>query len=298
LDGDGWVALWLAQTGVSVLPLRHPPIGLRSRQGALLGGNVSVSGYRVRQDYTHRPENLFILSFHQMNMTIRATVCVFLLFAPLLHAQENSVDRRASDFGSSGIGLTETLLKFAHQQNVRIAVEYVDRNALDQPIAVNLQDKTVRQGLDSILRNGRGYSWRTRNGVIEIRNQHVSKRANQQLDTVIPVFQISDSASAKAASAMLWMNLQAKLDPSMKGFAVSVGGGAEASNVIPATLHNRTVREILAYIVVNSRAEGWIVTGPSECLGFTPYCGLWMLVETPPSIPSYGPLLDNIRKNL
>ena len=136
-----------------------------------------------------------------------------------------------------------------------------------------------------------------RNGIIEIRNEHGSKRADKQLDTIIPVFEISNSASAKSASVMLWMNLRMKLDPSMKGFATSVGEGAEASKVTPTTLHNRTVRQILAYIILNSRAEGWIVAGPSECLGFTPYCGLWVLVETPPSSPSYGPLLENIRKN-
>ena len=240
-------------------------------------------------------ENRFILSLHQMIMTIRAIVCVFLLFPPLLHAQDSALERTASDFRSCGIGLTEMLLRFAHQQNVRVAVEYVDRGSLNQPIAVSVHNKTVRQGLNAILRNGRGYSWRMRNGIIEIRNEHGSKRADKQLDTVIPTFEISNSRSAKAASAMLWMNLRMKLDPSMKGFAISVGEGAETSKVTPATLHNRTVREILAYIILNSRAEGWIVAGPSECLGFTPHCGLWVLVETPS--PSYGPLLDNIRKN-
>jgi hypothetical protein len=232
-----------------------------------------------------------------MFMAIRVVVCVFLLFAPMLQAQDDSLERPASGFRSSGIGLTETLLNFAHQQNVRVAVEYVDRSSLDEPIAVSIQNKTVRQGLNAILRNGRGYSYRMRNGVIEIRNERGSKRADKQLDTVIPEFEISDSISAKAASAMLWMSLQAKLDPTMKGYGISIGEGAEASKVTPATLHNRSVREILAYIVVNSHAEGWIVPGPPECLGFTPYCGLWSLVETAPSNPSYRPFLDAIRKN-
>ena len=73
---------------------------------------------------------------------------------------------------------------------------------------------------------------------------------------------------------------------------------SEASTVKPAVLHNRTVREILTYFVLNSRAEGWIVAGPPECLGFTPYCGLWFLVESVPYSPSYDLLLQDIRKNL
>jgi hypothetical protein len=56
-------------------------------------------------------------------MASRAIISGFLLFAPLLYAQDNSLERPASDFSSSGVGLTETLLKFSQQQNLRIAVE-------------------------------------------------------------------------------------------------------------------------------------------------------------------------------
>ena len=237
-----------------------------------------------------------LLSWCQMIMASRAIVCAFLLFAPLLHAQDNSVERLASDFSSSGIGLTETLLRFSHQQNLRIAVEYVDRASMDEPIAVNLKKKTVRQSLDAILRNGHGYSWRLRNGVIEIANRLVSKRAESQLDTVIPVFTIPDNETTKIASVMLWWNLQLKLDKTLKGFAGV--GDARMPRLKAATLRNRTVREILAYIVVNSRVEGWIVAGPPECLGYTPYCGLWVLIEGEPTDPSYKILLQSIRNNL
>jgi hypothetical protein len=84
---------------------------------------------------------------------------------------------------------------------------------LDQPIAVELRDKTVRQALDEILHQGRDHNWRLRNGIIEIRNKQGSKRADKQLNSVVPVFTIPASYSVKMASAMLWMNLQAKLDP-------------------------------------------------------------------------------------
>jgi hypothetical protein len=107
--------------------------------------------------------------------------------------------------------------------------------------------------------------------VIEITNKHGSKRADKQLN--IPVFEISATEKAKMASTMLWWNLQMKFDPSVKGFAGSILEGEETSKVKKATLHNRTAREILAYIVLNSRAEGWIVAGPPECLGFTPHYG-------------------------
>jgi len=230
-----------------------------------------------------------------MFMVSRAIACGLLLFAPCLYGQDNSLERPASDFDSKGVGLTETFLKFSHQQHLRIAVEYVDRASMDQPIIVNLQNKTVRQGLDTILRNGHGYSWRLRSGIVEITNRRGSKRADEQLNMVIPVFRIADGETAKVASVTLWWNLQLKLDPTLKGYGGDILESAEASTVKPAVLQNRTLREILAYIVLNSRAEGWIVSGPPQCLGFTPHCGLWFLIE---GAPSYELLLENIRKNL
>jgi len=131
-----------------------------------------------------------------MIMASRAIVWGFLLFAPLLYGQDNSLERPAFDFSSKGVGLTETLLKFSDQQHLRIAVEYVDRTSMNQPIVVNLQDKTVRQGLDSILGTGQGYSWRLRNGIVEITNRRGSKRADKQLNMVIPMFAIGDGDTA------------------------------------------------------------------------------------------------------
>ena len=78
-----------------------------------------------------------------MFMVSRRVVCGFFLFAPVLYAQDNSLDRPASDFFSNRVGLTETLLKFSHQQHLRIAVEYVDRTSMNQPIVVNLQNGKV-----------------------------------------------------------------------------------------------------------------------------------------------------------
>jgi hypothetical protein len=169
---------------------------------------------------------------------------------------------------------------------------------MDKPIEVRLENKTVRQALDSVLHNGRGYSWRLRNGIIEITNTRASKRAQSQLNTVIPVFTISDGDNAKMASVMLWWNLQLSLDKKLKGFGGDVLGGTRSPTLKPVTLHHRTVREILAYIVLNGGVDGWIVAGPPECLGFTPYCGLWYLIEVEPSDPSNQILLQNIRNNL
>jgi len=151
-------------------------------------------------------------------MVSRAIACGLLLSPSCIYGQDKPLERPASDFDSKGVGLTETLLKFSHQQRLRIAIEYVDRESLEQPIDVNLQNKTVRQGLDTILRIGHGYSWRLRNGIVEIANRRGSKRADKQLNMVIPMFTIGDGDTAIMASVTLWWNLQMKLDPELKGY--------------------------------------------------------------------------------
>jgi hypothetical protein len=151
-------------------------------------------------------------------LTSRPIACGFLLFSPFVYGQGDSLDRRASDFNSKGVGLTETLLKFAHEQHLPIAIEYVDRASMDRPMDVSLRNKTIRQALDSILLNGHGYGWKLGNGIIEITNEHGSKHAERLLNKVISVFMIPGGGTVQIASTMLRWQLQVALDPTIKGF--------------------------------------------------------------------------------
>jgi hypothetical protein len=191
-----------------------------------------------------------------MLMISRAIACGFLLFAPNVYGQDNPLERHISEFESKGVGLTETLLKFSHQLHLPIAIEYLDRTSMDQAVDISLRNMTVERALDSILQRGNGYRWRQRNGIIEVTNRHASKRGEDLLNRVIPAFEISGGAAStvKMTSAMLWWNLQMELDPALKkkGIAGDIPGNSPA--VKPATLRNRTVREILSYIVVHSQA--------------------------------------------
>jgi hypothetical protein len=222
-----------------------------------------------------------------------AIICGLLLLTPCVYGQSSLLERRL-DFTSNGMGLTETLLKFSHEEHLPVAIEYVDQRSMDRPVSVRLRNKTIRQALDFILLEDNGYGWKVREGIIEVTNMHASKRAEGLFDRVIPVFTIAEGETAQMSSIMLWWNLQMELDPK-KGFAGDAMGGS--SSVKRATLRNRSVRQILSYIVRNSGAEGWIVSGPPECLGFTPYCGLWYLIEGDSCDASRTLALQNIRKN-
>ena len=233
-----------------------------------------------------------------MSLKVFAIVCLILLSSPAVYAQGIHAEGRASDFQLKGVGLTETLLKFADQQHLPIAVEYVDRDSMNRPIDVSLRNQTIAQALDSILSNGEGYVWRLRSGIVEIKNRHASKRGEAQLNSVIPAFDIPAGLRVDIACAALWSELQAALNPrhQRRGYGGDFLGNS--STIKPATLRNQTVRQILSYIVVNSRAHGWMVAGPPKCLGFTPYCGLWYVMEGESNGTSYNQVLMKVRKNL
>ena len=231
-------------------------------------------------------------------MISRAIACGFLLFASNIYAQDNPLERHVSEFDSKDVGLTETLFRFSHKQRLPIAIEYVDRASMDQPVDVSLRNITVGRALDAIPRNGNGYRWRLRYGIIQITNRHASKRADGLLNRVIPVFEIPEGETVKMTSIMLWRNLQIVLDPSLKGNGFLGNYMGRSSTLKAATLHSRTVREILSYIVLNSRAEGWVVAGPAECLGYIPYCGVWYFIEGEPFGTSYQVVLRQVRENL
>lgn len=235
-----------------------------------------------------------------MMMIRRAIACGFLLFAPIIYGQDNPVERHISEFDSKGVGLTETMLKFAHQEHLPIAIEYVDRASMDEAVDVSVKNTTVGRGLDTILQRGNGYRWTLRNGIIEVTNRHASQHAERQLNRVIPVFDIAGgpTSTVMMASAALWRDLQMELDPSLKGKGYIGELMGRSSTVKPATLRNRTVREILSYIVVNSQAEGWVVAGPPKCLGYTPFCGLWYFIEGEPFDSSYQSVLRKVHENL
>lgn len=233
-----------------------------------------------------------------MFITRRAfAVCALLVLPSPIHGQGVPLERVVSDFHSEGIGLSETLLKFSHQEHFPIAIKYVDRASLGEPIKVSLRNTTIREGLNTILLQSQDYRWRLRNGILEITNRHAQEGGQDLFRKVIPVFEIKEQTTAKMASFLLWQYLQVVLDPKIKGFGGDILGPLGPPTVKPVTLHNRTVEEILSYIVVHSGAEGWTVAGPPEYLARNPQSGLWYIIAQGPSAESYQVVLQTIRQN-
>jgi hypothetical protein len=227
-----------------------------------------------------------------------ATACLILSLLPSVSAQNISADNRVSSFDSKGAALTETLLKFADQQHLRIAIEYVDQDSMTRSINISLRHTTIAESLDSILSRGKGYRWTLQENLVTITNEHSSKHAEAQLNTVIPLFEIRAPLTVNMACAYLWSELQVRLDPQHN--RVGWGGSflGSSSTIKPATLRNQTVRQILAYIIMNSESKAWVVSGPPKCLGYTPYCGLWSIIENDSTGMSAQEVMRKISQNL
>jgi hypothetical protein len=223
-----------------------------------------------------------------------AAVCGLLFLSTAVCGQGVPLGSGVADFHSEGIGLTETLLKFAHQEHFPIAIEDVDHGSLDNPIKISLRNTTIRHGLNAILLQSAGYRWKLQNGIVQITNRRRLESGEDLLHTVIPVFEIKEETTAKMASFHLWGSLQMVLDPKAKGYGGDILGDLGPPTLKPVTLHNQTVAEILSYIVVHSGAEGWIVSGPPEYLARNPQSGLWNIIT---SADTYQFVLRTVRQN-
>jgi hypothetical protein len=226
-----------------------------------------------------------------------AAACLILSLLPSVSAQDISADNRVSSFDSKGAALTETLLKFADQQHLRIAIEYVDQDSMTRPINISLKHATIAESLDSILSRGQGYRWTLQKNLVIITNEHSSKRGDAQLNTVIPLFDIRDSLAVNVASAFVVGTASQARSPAQPGMVGRQFRGKFLDHQ-PAILRNQTARQILAYIIMNSEAKAWVVSGPPKCLGYTPYCGLWSIIESDSTGPSVQEVMRKISKNL
>jgi hypothetical protein len=202
-----------------------------------------------------------------------------------------------AEFHAEGIGLTETLLKFSHQEHFPIAIEHVDHASLDNPIRISLRNTTIRDGLNAILLQSPDCRWRLQNGIVEITDRHAREGGEDLLRKVIPVFEIKEVTTAKMASFHLRGSLQIVLDPKAKGYAGDILGDLGPPTLKPVTLHNQTVAEILSYIVVHSGAQGWIVSGPPEYLARNPQSALWNIIAQDPSADAYEFVVRTMRQN-
>jgi len=181
------------------------------------------------------------------------------------------------------LSLVDALLQLGQQEGFPLGIEYVDREALQKPISVKMDETTVGEILEELLGQNRGYSWHVREGVLTVSHASVASGRENLLERVVPQFSVP-RCSVGDASHLLLMDLKQELYPEIQGFAGEYSPGDLGNLIGPLKLRNVPVWRVLNRLVSVNKKAAWIVQVPPGHLDKLPSCGLWTIVEyeTPP----------------
>ena len=182
------------------------------------------------------------------------------------------------------LSLVDALLRLGQQERIPLGIEYVSREALEKPISEDFHNTTVGEIVQVLLGGGRGYTWRVRDGVLNVSHSSVATGKANLLNRVLPEF-VMRRCSVADASNVLYMSLNSQLHPEVTGYAGDYNPGDMQNLVGPLELRNAPVRHILNLIVgAGDKRSAWAVRVQPGCLDQLPPDGLWTIIEyqTPP----------------
>jgi hypothetical protein len=182
-----------------------------------------------------------------------------------------------------GLCLLDALLQLGQEERIPLGIEYVDREALEKPINVKMDETTVGEVMERLLGQDRGYSWFVREGVLTVSHESITSQKGNLLDYVLPEFS-SPRCSVGDANHLLFMALELQLYPQTQGFAGEYSPGDLQNLIGPLKLQNARVWRVLNRLVSVNKKAAWIVQVPPSHLDKLPRNGLWTIVEyeTPP----------------
>jgi hypothetical protein len=179
--------------------------------------------------------------------------------------------------------LLDALLQLGQEEGVPLGIEYVDREALEKPLSVKLDETTVGEIVEGLLGQNKGYSWRVRDGVLTVSHESVVSGKENLLDHVLHEFSVPRCLVGDACN-LLHMVLVQELHPQIQGFAGDYSPGDLQNLIGPFKLRNVPVWRVLNRLVSANKKAAWIVQVPPGHLDELPSYGLWTIVEyeTPP----------------
>lgn len=189
------------------------------------------------------------------------------------------VGKTIESFEVEQVTLVDALLRLAQQHHLPLGIEYVDLEALREPIKLKLTQTSIAEALDAIVAQSKGYEWRLSEGVVIVSHVGVpSGRGQNLLDRTLPQFAIPKCTLAEASN-LLRMALDRDLHPDIRGWAGSYNPGSGEKLIGPLTLRNVTVREALNRLVHDLKDAAWVIHVPPGNLDKLPNHGLWTVIE-------------------
>jgi hypothetical protein len=191
-------------------------------------------------------------------------LCVFL--QPIgAQTQDAPLNQHLSVFRFSNVSRADALFRLAQMAALPMGLEYASLADLTPKIAIDRSNATIESVLRE-LTNGTNLVWSLKDGVLLVSDKRVQGRQTP-LDRVIPEFLSQEPARIHQLSNLLWMNYQLELNPTLQGFAGSQPA-PQTQKLGPIHLNNKSVREILNYLVSLQGNAGWVAqvaeNGPKQ----------------------------------
>ena len=195
----------------------------------------------------------------------------------------STFSKPVASFKVERLPLIDALLQLSQQEGIPLGIEYVDHDAVEKPLSLEMDETTVGEILEELLGQNKGYSWHVRESVLIVSHESIASGRENLLDRIVPQFSMP-RCSVADASNLLQMDLEQELSPRIRGFAGEYNPGSRQSLVGPLKLFNVPVWRVLNRLVSANNKAAWIVQVPPGHLDKVPSYGLWTIVgyETPP----------------
>lgn len=173
--------------------------------------------------------------------------------------------------------LAPALLELGQISHVCFGLRLLDDNAFTHILHVNMTNASVRQILDSMVRELPDYVFREFPPSVVLVGKLDMKAPDLLLDKVVPSFD-SPRAPLHAVSNALKMQIAVNIDPTITGFAGSYPTGDIGDQVGPIQENGKMIWELLNEIVGDSGGRMWISSLPESGKTY-PRLNLWKVIE-------------------
>lgn len=165
---------------------------------------------------------------------------------------------------SAGSTLVEALVGLAYEYKIPMGLEYVDRLAVTQPLALRARDEPLRRVIELLVAQLPGYRVAFSGGLVDVYSPAARDNPSNVLNTELPDFQVSN-ADTHRASAELAGGLARELDPHSM-VVNSIAPGQWGDKTVSIHLRGKKVYEILNTITAQNGSALWCVVVPPEKL--------------------------------
>src|ERR1700730_12160538 len=167
------------------------------------------------------------------------------------------LEMQVESFETGGRTAVASVLGVVYRYELPIGIEYIDKSAMTQPLALRFHNESVRTILLAIIQQVPDYQINFSNGLVNIFSPRERGDGSNLLNTTIGEFNV-DEMDAGSANYELACALGSKINPSTVCVG-SIAKGQLGNQKITLHLRNVKVYEIINAIVAQNGKAAWTV---------------------------------------